>query len=283
MDLATLIGLGGSLVVIVIVMIMDGGTPAELFSHPSALLLILGGSFLATTMTVPLEIALKLPKFIGIAFKQKKVDLNEVIELIARMADKARREGLLALEEESKKINDTFLRKGIMLVVDGTDPAQVRTILELEIEHMEERHAAGIGFFSAAGGFAPTFGIIGTVMGLISVLKQLDDPSKLAKSIAAAFLATLWGLLSANLIWLPIGGKLQARSHEEVTFRRMMMEGILSLQAGENPRIIKEKLSTFLSPMERGKDAKKGKPAAAPAGAAAAGSAAGKREAGGQA
>ncbi len=276
MDLATLIGLIGALIIVSVVMIMDGGTPAELFSHPSALLLIFGGAFVATMMTVPLEVALKLPKFFGIAFKQKKVNLGDVIELIARMADKARREGLLALEEESKKIDDSFLRKGIMLVVDGTDPAQVRTILELEIEHMEERHEVGVGFFASAGGFAPTFGIIGTVMGLISVLKQLDDPAKLAKSIAAAFLATLWGLLSANLVWLPMAGKLQARSQEEVTFRRMMMEGILSLQAGENPRIIKEKLNTFLSPAERGKEGKK----AGQAGTAAAGE---QRQVGGQA
>jgi chemotaxis protein MotA len=259
MDLATLIGLVAALGIIVLVMILDGGSPAELFSVPQSLLLIFGGAFVATMMTVPLDAAMKFPKYLTLAFKQKKVNMLDIIEIIARMADKARREGLLALEEESKKIDDTFLRKGIMLVVDGTDPAQVRTILELEIEHMEERHAIGIGFFSSAGGFAPTFGIIGTVMGLISVLKQLDDPSKLAKSIASAFLATLWGLLSANLLWLPIGGKLQVRSHEEVTFRRMMMEGILSLQAGENPRIIKEKLTTFLPPSERSADGKKGK------------------------
>jgi chemotaxis protein MotA len=267
MDLGTIIGLFSALVIVIVVLIMDGGSPAELISHPSAILLCLIGSYMATMVTVPLEVALRLPKLFGVAFKQKKVNMPEVIDLIARMADKARREGLLALEEESKKIDDVFLRKGIMLVVDGTDPAQVRTILELEIEHMEERHASGISVFATAGGFAPTFGIIGTVMGLIAVLKELDDPGKLAKSIAGAFLATLWGLLSANLIYLPIAGKLQSRSHEEVAFRKMMMEGILSLQAGENPRIIKEKLSTFLPPAERGKEGKKGKqPAAAPAG-----------------
>lgn len=263
MDLATLIGIIAALGIVIVVMIMDGGSPLELLAHPSAILLTLVGSYVATMVTVPLEVALKLPKYIGIAFKQKKVNLLDVIDLIARMADKARREGLLALEEESKKIDDVFLRKGIMLVVDGTDPAQVRTILELEIEHMEERHSYAIGFFSSAGGFAPTFGIIGTVMGLIAVLKELDDPGKLAKSIAGAFLATLWGLLSANMIWLPIAGKLQSRSHEEVAFRKMMMEGILSLQAGENPRIIKEKLSTFLPPADRGKEGKKGKQSAA--------------------
>jgi chemotaxis protein MotA len=169
------------------------------------------------------------------------------------MADKARREGLLALEEESKKVEDDFLRKGIMLVVDGIEPAQVQAIMELEISQMKERHEEGINFFVQAGGFSPTFGIIGTVMGLISVLKQLSDPDKLAASIASAFLATLWGLLSANLIWLPIGGKLSTRNYEEIAYRKMLVEGILSLQAGENPRLIREKLLTFLPPAVRDK------------------------------
>jgi chemotaxis protein MotA len=251
MDLATLIGLGASLAVVVVVMILDGGSPLELLAHPSAILLTLVGSMVCTISTMPFEAVTKIPIYFSKAFMTKKVNLPEIINTLATMADKARREGLLALEEESKKIPDPFLRQGIMLVVDGTDPAQVRAILELEIKNMEERHEIAISFFTTAGGFSPTFGIIGTVMGLISVLKQLDDPGKLAKSIAAAFLATLWGLLSANLIWLPIGGKLTLRSKEEVNYRHMLLEGILSLQAGENPRIIKEKLSTFLSPAER--------------------------------
>ncbi|BCY17907.1 MAG: motility protein A [Chloroflexi bacterium] len=251
MDLATIIGLGASLVVVIVVMILDGGTPMELLAHPSAILLTLVGSMVCTISTMPFEGVVKIPIYISKAFISKKVNLPEIINTLASMADKARREGLLALEEESKKIPDPFLRQGIMLVVDGTDPSQVRAILELEIKNMEERHEIGINFFNTAGGFSPTFGIIGTVMGLISVLKQLDDPGKLAKSIAAAFLATLWGLLSANLIWLPIGGKLALRSKEEVNYRHMLLEGILSLQAGENPRIIKEKLSTFLPPAER--------------------------------
>jgi chemotaxis protein MotA len=176
--------------------------------------------------------------------------------MMAVMADKARREGLLALEDEAKKIEDPFLRKGIMLVVDGIEPAQVRTILELEIHNMEGRHALGYGFFNTAGGFSPTFGIIGTVMGLIAVLQNLSNPDALAESIAVAFLATLWGLLSANLIFLPIGGKLLAKSHEEVVFRRMLLEGVLSLQAGENPRLIREKLNVFLAPNARNADGK---------------------------
>jgi chemotaxis protein MotA len=135
-----------------------------------------------------------------------------------------------------------------MLVVDGVDPAQVRSILHTQIEHMQQRHEVGIHIFNTAGGFAPTFGIIGTVMGLISVLKELDNPAKLAGSIASAFLATLWGLLSSNMIFLPLGGKLQHKDAEEVAFKTMLLEGILSLQAGENPRIVREKLQAFLPP-----------------------------------
>lgn len=258
MDFSTVLGVGLCVMVVITVMILDGGNPTELISHPSAILLCLGGSFVATMAMTPFENVMKFPKWFIIAFLNNKPNLHAIINSLANMADKARREGLLALEEESKKIPDKFLKQGIMLVVDGTDPSQVRAILELEIHNMEERHEHGINFFAQAGGFAPTFGIIGTVMGLIEVLKQLDDPGKLAKSIAAAFLATLWGLLSANLIWLPIGGKLAVRSKGEVAYRKMLMEGILALQAGENPRIIKEKLSAFLPPNERGKAETKG-------------------------
>jgi chemotaxis protein MotA len=251
MDIATVVGLVLGFTIVMVVMILDGGNPIELFANPSAILLTLGGAIAATAYAMPLEAIVKLPKYFQKAFFTKKVHLYSIIETLASMADKARREGLLALEEESKKIPDPFLRQGIMLVVDGTDPSQVRAILESEIKNMEERHEVGINFFSQAGGFAPTFGIIGTVMGLIGVLKELDNPGKLAKSIAAAFLATLWGLLTANLIWMPIAAKLAFRSKEEVAYRKMLMEGVLSLQAGENPRIIKEKLSSFLPPNER--------------------------------
>jgi chemotaxis protein MotA len=176
---------------------------------------------------------------------------------------------LLALEEDSKKIKDQFLRKGIMMVVDGVDPEQVAAIMESNIGQMRTRHKQGIGFFTAAGGFAPTFGIIGTVMGLISVLKQLDNPSALGESIAAAFLATLWGLLSANLIYLPISGKLKSKSEEEARSRYMQLEGILAIQAGENPRIVRDKLNAFLAPKDATSEGTgKGQAKKAPAGQA---------------
>ena len=253
MDIATIGGLALAVVIITVVMILDGGSPAELFSHIAPIILTLGGSATIATVTGPLEVLFKLPKYFKIAIFKNKYDELETISQIAAMADKARREGLLALEDESKKVSDTFLRKGIMLVVDGIEPAQVQSILELEITQMKQRHEIGINWFVQAGGFSPTFGIIGTVMGLISVLKQLSDPEQLAMSIASAFLATLWGLLSANMIWLPIGGKLSTRNYEEVAYRKMLVEGILALQAGENPRLIREKLLTFLPPEKREK------------------------------
>ncbi len=268
MDLASIIGLVAGMLVIVVVLVMDGGSPLELFAHPSAILLIIGGSLAATTITSSVKTVTSLPTVIGQVFKAQKFDVAESIELIVKMADRARREGLLALEEDSKKINDKFLQKGVMMVVDGVDPSQVRAILETTIEQTAARHRIGYGFFAAAGGFAPTFGIIGTVMGLISVLKTLDDPSALAANIAGAFLATLWGLLTANLIYLPLGGKLKAKSEEESHMRYLQLEGILAIQAGENPRIVREKLNAYLPPAAlKAEGEKAGKQAKNPAAA----------------
>lgn len=250
MDFATLVGIVGALIVICIVMALDGGSPMDLFSHPSALLLIIGGSLLTTTTTTSIKTLKNLPGLIKQAMNTNKFDTHESIELLVRLADKARRDGLLALEEETKKIKDPFLQKGLMMVVDGTDSSELRDILEISIEETRERHKVGAGFFASAGGYAPTFGIIGTVMGLISVLKTLDDPSTFTKSIASAFLATLWGLLFANVVYLPIAQKLKAKSEEECKMRYMQLDGILAIQAGANPRIVREKLNSYLAPAE---------------------------------
>lgn len=254
MDLGTIISFVLTIVIIIVVLIMDGGTPAELFHHPAAIILTLGGSYMAAAISVPLKTALSLPKLLMLTVMGPKLNADSAIESLVSMADKARRDGLLALESESQNIDDAFLRKGLMLVVDGVDPAQVRSIMKIEIEHMEERHQKGYGILDAAGAYAPTYGIIGTVMGLISVLQQLDEPDKLGKAIAGAFLATLWGLISSNLIYLPLAGKLKTNSENEVAFRHMLLEGILALQAGENPRLLKEKLSAFLPPNSRTTD-----------------------------
>jgi chemotaxis protein MotA len=250
MDLATIGGLICALLTICVVMILDGGSPLDLLSHPSAILLIIGGSLSVSTITVSLKTSMSLPVLIKQAMFSNKFNPSESIELLVKLADKARRDGFLALEEECKKIKDPFLQKGLMMVVDGVDSSQLSEIMEITIEQIRSRHKVGYGFFAAAGGFAPTFGIIGTVMGLINVLKTLDDPSSFTKSIASAFLATLWGLLFANVIYLPISGKLKMKSEEEIQMRYMQLEGILAIQAGENPRIVREKLKSYLSPAE---------------------------------
>lgn len=251
MDLGTILGTISTIGIILIVLILDGGSPAELFSHPSAILLCLVGSMMAAIVSAPLKVAFSLPKIFLVSIKGVKLNFVEAINTIATMADKARREGLLALESDAKSIEDPFLKKGSMLVVDGVDPAQVKTILHTEIHQMQERHAHGSGLLEQSGGYAPTFGIIGTVMGLISVLQDLSQPETLGKSIAGAFLATLWGLLAANIVYLPLAGKLRTNSEEESKYRGMLLEGVLALQAGENPRIIQEKLGAYLSPKER--------------------------------
>jgi chemotaxis protein MotA len=272
MDLMTIIGLVLSLAIVGVVMVMDGGSPAELFAHPGAILLTMGGAIAATLISYPMKSLANIPKWFMLTVMGPSYEAEEAIQSLTQMADKARREGLLALEEESKKVDDEFLQRGLMMVVDGVDPSQVRAILEIEIHHLQERHEqGGINFFSAAGGYGPTMGIIGTVMGLISVLQELDNPGELGASIAAAFLATLWGILSANIIWLPLAGKLRHKSEEEVAYRRLLLEGILALQSGENPRIVKDKLNAFLPPKSRstGEPAAEGAPAGKKAKAAA--------------
>ncbi len=259
MDLATIIGLIAGLGIVVIAMVMEKGNPADLFKNPAALVLTIGGALAAAMVSYPLKTLLGLPTMFIKAINAGKEQSHEAIELLVKMADKARREGLLTLEEDARKVEDAFLRRGIMMVVDGLDPAQVRSILSTEVKHMEERHEQGIGFLNACGGFAPTMGIIGTVQGLITVLAGLGgDPGALGEKIGAAFLATLWGILTANLIWIPLAGKLRHNSAEEAAYRHLLIEGIMSLQAGENPRVLRDKLNAFLPPKSRPTEEKKG-------------------------
>src|SRR5256885_9998291 len=166
-------------------------------------------------------------------------------------AGRARREGLLALEDEIAEIEDAFTRKGLQLVVDGTDPELIREILENEIDGMAARHAQGAAPFEKAGGFAPTIGIIGTVMGLIHVLQNLSSPDTLGPAISGAFIATLYGVASANIVLLPMANKLKLLSHEEQELRTLALEGILAVQAGDNPRVVADKLLAFIPPADR--------------------------------
>jgi chemotaxis protein MotA len=250
MDLATLIGLILAWGAFFGSVLMEGGSLAS-FANASAILLVIGGTFGATIASFPLDQIKQVPMIIRNAFQAGEEDMSEVIKKLVAFAERARREGLLALEDEAHEIKDDFLKKGVQLAVDGTDPELVRVILETEIAYLSERHEIGANIFSTLGGFAPTLGVIGTVAGLVHMLANLSDPSSMGPSIASAFIATLIGVSSANLIYLPIANKLKQRSKHELLTREVMMEGILAIQAGDNPRIVEEKLKAYLAPAMR--------------------------------
>jgi len=250
MDLATIIGLILGWGAVVVSLIMEGGNPAELM-HPGALILVFGGTLGSTTISFSLKQMMGLPGIIRKAFFCKDAPMGDIIKSIVGFARRARKDGILALEDEAKNVDNRFLKMGIQLVVDGTPSEMVREIMETEIVAMQERHKVGEGIFAAMGGNAPTLGIIGTVMGLINMLSRLDEPGAMGPAIAAAFAATLYGVLIANLVCLPIGAKLKARTTEEIITYDMIIEGILSIQAGDNPRMVETKMLAFLPPKDR--------------------------------
>jgi chemotaxis protein MotA len=256
MELSTPVGLVLGFGAMIATMVIEGGNPASLLNVP-AFVIVFIGTLGATFVTFPMARVTSLPGLIGQTFKPVDADPRTLIELFVKLADQARREGLLSLEEQANKIENVFVRKGIMLVVDGVDPAVVREIMETDTHLVSQRHKGGYAVLEAMGGYSPTLGILGTVMGLINVLSHLSEPEKLGHSIATAFIATLYGVAFANLVWLPLGKKLKQKSETEVVAREVAIEGVLSVQAGENPRIVREKLESFLAPKLRGQEPKK--------------------------
>jgi chemotaxis protein MotA len=247
---ATAIGIVIACVGILGSAVMEGTSPAAFMNIP-AMLLVFAGTFGATVAACGMDAAKKIPALYKLAFAGAERRLaSKVTELVA-LAEKARRDGLLALESDLEEIEDDFTRKGLQLVVDGTDPDLVRDILEVEIDAMAARHKQGAELFKTAGGFAPTMGIIGTVMGLVHVLENLSAPETLGPAISGAFIATLMGVGAANVIFLPVSGRLKGLSHEEVNERTLVLEGILSIQSGDNPRVVAEKLMSLVPPAER--------------------------------
>ncbi|SDE50957.1 chemotaxis protein MotA [Paenibacillus sp. UNCCL117] len=244
MDIATLIGLLIGLAALVGGYLWDGGHLDALIV-PSAMLIVFGGTFGAVIVSFPRSQLSQIGKALALAFKENKRDTRETIEELVEMAAIARREGVLALENRAHEHDNPFLKDGLLMVVDGTDPELTRQILELEIDAVEHHHEGWAKMFEAAGGYAPTMGIIGTVMGLIHVLGNLSDPGNLGPAIAVAFAATLYGVASANVIYLPIASKIKIRSQSQVSDMELMLEGILALQAGENPQLIRKKLYSF--------------------------------------
>lgn len=263
MDLATIIGLVIGIGGILAGFVVEGGNPASLIG-PTAAMIVIGGTIGATTIGGTMDDLKNMPKLMLRAFKTPPDRRGALLTEMVELAEAARRDGLLALE--NRQIGDPFLKRAVMLVVDGAEPETTRDILAMDLEAMEARHEHGYGLFSTMGGFAPTMGIIGTVMGMVNVLGGLENPDELGPSIAVAFIATLYGVFSANLIYLPIAAKLKLQSKREILERTMIVEGVLAIQAGDNPRVLKEKLSAYVGPAKSAAKAA-AKSAAAPAGA----------------
>lgn len=245
MDLATIIGLLIGTVGLVIAFLMEGGTIGSLLGVTAAII-VFGGTFGALMVGSSLEDIKKLPSLFRMTLQTPPDRRVWLVQELVTLAEVARRDGLLALE--NRDTSDPFLQRALMLVVDGTDPQTTREIMERDIEAMADRHARGQAMFTAMGGYAPTLGIMGAVMGLIHVLSSLDNPDELGPAIAVAFIATLYGVGSANLIWLPIASKLKLRSAHEIEERMLILDGALALQAGDNPRVLRQKLLASLPP-----------------------------------
>jgi len=249
LDLSTIIGILSG-IVLVMYAIYNGGTIRSYIEF-NAVLITMGGTLAATFASYPLSKIGRLKDVLKVALTERPLDASNVIKTIIGLAETARREGLLALEDAASQLDDEFMRKGILLIVDGTDPDLVRNIMETELAFLEERHSEGQGIFETMGSFAPAFGLLGTVVGLINMLTELDNPDSIGAGMAVALVTTFYGSFLANVIFLPLASKLKLRSSEEILLKEVMIEGILSIQAGENPRIIEEKLKAFLAPAIR--------------------------------
>ncbi len=249
MDLASLIGvLLGT--VLVLSAIMMGGSLSIFWDTPSVMIVV-GGTIASILITF------KLSSVLGVIGVIKKVVLYplpspaEIIEKIVAYSNLARREGLLALEEKIEELDDEFMKKGLRLIIDGFPGPTVREILEIEIDNLVYRHSNGKKILETMGAMAPAFGMIGTLIGLIQMLQNMSDPSSIGAGMAVALLTTFYGAISANLFYIPFAGKLENRSKEEVALKNLMIEGIIAIQAGDKPALVKEKLKSFLAPKER--------------------------------
>ena len=252
MDLASIIGIVMGFGFLLYGMMSGGGAEQlMLFWNTPSFLIVMGGTIAAVMVNYPMANVINTAKIVKHVFKNRSGDSTQMIGTMVSFAEKARREGLLALEEEVAKLEDPLMKKGIQLVIDGTEPDQVRNILEIELNFLEERHRLGKQIFDALATYAPAFGMIGTLIGLIQMLANLDDPSTIGGSMAIALITTMYGAILANLFFLPMAGKLSVKSDDELLLLHVMVEGIVSIQNGENPRIVQEKLTSFFSPDKR--------------------------------
>lgn len=250
MDFATILGLITAVAAILGAFTLEGGNISAIFMA-GPILIVVGGTFGATMITTSMKTVFSLPSYLRLAFTGISLSTHLTIDFIVKLAEKARREGILGLESDMREVKDRFLKKAVQLVIDGTEISTLKEILESEMTYLEERHKKGIDFFQKAGGFAPTMGILGTVLGLVHTLGNTDDAGKMAAAIAAAFIATLWGVALANVFLLPIADKLRLRHEEEMSHWELITEGVVAIQSGDNPRNIKTRLHCFIPPHTR--------------------------------
>lgn len=250
MDLATIIGLALSFGLIGVALVFGSGGIMLFIDIPS-MLIVFGGTIGATLVHYPLSSIKTLGAVFKQAFVERPVNTTAIMTQFMELANTARREGILALEPAIKNISDPFLRKGLQLTVDGLEPQMIQDTLETELGALEERHATGLDMVNSLAGYAPALGMIGTVIGLVQMLKTMNDPSTIGPAMAVALITTFYGAVLANLVFLPIAGKLKQRNRAETLMREMQIQGVLGIARGENPRILGEKLSSFQPPKMR--------------------------------
>lgn len=256
MDIATLVGLfvAGALVVSSILM---GGSGAWFINYPS-LMIVVGGTMGATLLAYPIGDVLSVFGVVKNVFLHRSQPISRLIPMIAQVAKKARQEGILAFESQLNQIEDPFLARGLQMAIDGMEANAIEDVMSTEIIYIDERHKLGAEIFTTMGTFAPAVGMLGTIIGLVQMLMQMEDPSQIGAPMAVALLTTFYGTLLANLLFLPVAGKLKTRSKQELLIKHMVLQGILSIQTGDNPRVVEQKLKAFLAPRIREAEVRQG-------------------------
>lgn len=250
MDLTTIIGSILGWILILVSIIMGGAGLAYYLDAPSVMIVI-GGCACSTMIAFPISTLKNLPKVLMKTVFAKPQSAQVLIDKLVGYAEVARRDGILSLESKTGEMDNEFIVRGIRMAVDGTDPELIQEIMESELENQVLRHQQGKSLLDALGRYAPAFGMIGTLVGLVAMLSNMDDPSKIGSGMAAALLTTLYGALLSNLLFLPMADKLALRASEEVLIKTIIIQGVMSIQSGDNPRIVAQKLEIFIPPVQR--------------------------------
>jgi chemotaxis protein MotA len=252
LDIATIAGIFAGFGLIVGTIVVGGG--AAQFVHLPSFMIVFGGSFAATLVNFPLDQVIATLKVAAKAFRKQENRELEAVMTFTELARIARRDGILALDKQLKEMEEPFMKLGLEMAVDGTEPDTILDIMETEVSSLAARHKTGQGIFTSLGTYAPAFGMIGTLIGLVKMLGSLDDPSSIGPSMAIALITTFYGAVLGNLVYLPMAGKLKAKSSTEILFKQMIIEGVLAIQRGVHPRNIERKLLNYIAPKDRSLD-----------------------------